>query len=119
VRACFAHAIMHPYKIQNPIPMKLYTQARLVAVSKESFKDKDSGEDIVYYVNVMKTVGGDILTANSKKDFSDNEGDEGVVGVEVSIKQAKNEYEFAQLKFALRSFDVDATINVEETVDIA
>jgi len=96
--------------------MELYTQGRLVAVSRESFKDKETGDEIVYFINVLKTESGDILTANSKADFSDCEGKEGVAGVEVSVKQVKNAGDLAQLKFNLRRFNVGETINVEEEI---
>lgn len=113
MRACFARARMQIHK-PNKKTMKLYTQGRLVAVSRESFKDKENGDEIVYFVNVVKTHDGDILNCNSKADFTEYEGDEGLIGVEVSIKQPKNDYDFAQLKFNLREFVKDETLPVIE-----
>jgi len=97
--------------------MKLYTQARLVAVSREEFKDKESGDPVVYFVNVMKTDDGDIINANSKADFTACEGEEGVAGLAVSITQPKREGEYAVVKYNLRSFDLDSKIDLEETID--
>jgi len=100
---------------KQPI-MKLYTECKLVAVSRESFKDKETGDEIVYFVNVIKAEDG-ILNANSKADFTACEGETGVAGFEVSIKHAKREGEYSELKYNLRSFDVGSSINLEDEIN--
>lgn len=87
-----------------------------MAVSRESFKDKETGDEIVYFVNVIKAEDG-IINANSKADFTACEGENGVAGFEVTVKQAKREGEYAELKYNLRSFDVGSVIDLEETID--
>jgi hypothetical protein len=93
--------------------MKLYSDAKLVAVSREEFKDKETGEAIVYFVNVLKA-DGSILNANSKTDYSECEGKSGVAAIEVSVKQAKDGG-FATLKFNLKDFFVGNEIGELES----
>jgi len=56
--------------------MNIYTEGRLLAVSKEGFTSNE-GEKVEYFVNVVKAPGG-IQTFNSKSDFSAKEGQDAI-----------------------------------------
>jgi len=57
--------------------MIVYTEGRILAVSKESFTDAEN-QKVEYCVNVIKTQQG-IMTFNSKKDFSEFENTDSVI----------------------------------------
>lgn len=90
--------------------MKMYIEATIVAVSKESFKD-NAGDVVEYFVNFVKNTDGQTIQANSKADFTSCEGKTGVAGIETSLG-----YEGKNLKYSLREFLVDSTLGLPEEV---
>jgi len=96
--------------------MRSYIQGKIVAVTTEGFKDKESGEPIVYFTNVIKSSDGDLVTANSKKDFTEFEGQTGVCAIETSIKYNKDSGAFPSLKFSLREFSPGEELDTGESV---
>jgi len=67
--------------------MITYTEGKVLAVSKESFDDRE-GAKVEYCVNVIKTADG-IMTFNSKRDFSEHEGKEGIIALRLSEDSEK------------------------------
>lgn len=60
--------------------MKLYAQAKFLASDKQSFTS-DQGEYVEYHVNAIRGEGG-IMELNSKADFKECEGKDGVAEIE-------------------------------------
>lgn len=88
--------------------MNIYTEGRLLAVSKESFDDKD-GLKVEYCVNVVKTAGG-IMTFNSKSDFSAKEGQDGILVLRLSEDSEKKN----RFKVSLVEVRNGETLNLPE-----
>lgn len=58
--------------------MLLYTNAKLVAVEAGGpFNDKD-GNPIVYFINSLRIEGTGIVELNSKSDYAEMEGEQGI-----------------------------------------
>lgn len=55
----------------------LYANIKILSSEKQEFKN-DEGKDVQYFVNVIKTDDGDVLTINSGKDYSENDGETGM-----------------------------------------
>lgn len=63
--------------------MKLYTNAKILAVETNNFSD-EQGRTIEFYTNFIKDEEGAVLKINSgKEDFSKYEGKTGVLGIEI------------------------------------
>jgi len=67
--------------------MIIYTEGKVLAVSKEGFTDSEN-QKVEYFVNVIKTADG-IMTFNSKRDFSEYEGKEGIIALRLSEDSEK------------------------------
>jgi len=91
--------------------MEVYVEARLKDVSREGFPNKDTGEDVEYYVNTLKTARGAKLEVNSKDGmFAEYEGMEGVATIEIRPRE-KGGY-----KLSLRKFSPATTLELPEEV---
>lgn len=62
--------------------MKLYANARIVASGKKEFNDKE-GNPVVYYENIIKDKEGFMATVNSQADYSEHEGKNGIVELQL------------------------------------
>jgi len=79
--------------------MKLFTNAVLKIVEKEQFAG-ENGETIEFFKNYLKNPDGEMIVANSKNDFSAQEGEKGVATLLV------REREKGGFKVSLDSFQV-------------
>lgn len=60
--------------------MYLFLNAVIKMVeSPEPFKDQETGQMVQYYVNTIKTPEGEVLVCNSKDNYTEFEGESGVV----------------------------------------
>jgi len=88
--------------------MKVYTEARLLAVEHNSFKDNE-GKTVEFYVNFLKDEDG-VIKVNSSKDFSIQEGETGVARIFVR-EGADN-----RVKLSLKEFSTGETLDIPESV---
>jgi len=87
--------------------MDAYANARLFAVERNSFKDKE-GQEVVYFVNYVKdTEGRSMQEMNSKADFSAVEGKVGIA--RIRIRNVDN-----GIKLSLAGFIPDETFEIPE-----
>jgi len=98
--------------------MRVFAQVKLLSSEKESFTS-DQGEYVEYHENILKGENGTI-TLNSKADFSENEGNEGVAEIEASelspVSDQGGKVVKRGYKFTLKSFTVGAKIEAGEGV---
>lgn len=87
--------------------MRVYAQVKFLASDKQSFTS-DAGEYVEYHVNAIRGDGG-IMELNSKADFGDCEGKEGVV--EIEAKESDNGKGF---KMTLKKFTEGEVLEVPE-----
>jgi len=76
--------------------MRVYAEVKFLASSKLSFTSKE-GEYVEYYENAVKGDSG-IITLNSKADYSECEGKEGVAEIEAAELETKG------FKLTLKAF---------------
>lgn len=88
--------------------MIVYTEGVVIAVSKESFDDRE-GAKVEYCVNVIKT-GAGIETFNSKRDFSEFEGKEGVIALRLTEDSEKKN----RFKVSVQDVRLGETMNLPE-----
>jgi len=88
--------------------MIVYTEGKVLAVSKEGFDDRE-GVRVEYCVNVIKTAEG-IMTFNSKRDFSEYEGKEGIIALRLSEDSEKKN----RFKVSVVEVRVGETLNMPE-----
>lgn len=89
--------------------MIMYIEGKILAVSKESFTDRED-QKVEYCVNVVKTSEG-IMTFNSKKDFSEFEGREGIVLLRLSEDAEKKN----RFKVSIVDFRDNETLDLPES----
>lgn len=87
--------------------MRVFAPVKFLASDKNSFTS-DSGEYVEYYVNALRGEGG-IIELNSKADYGDCEGKEGVA--EIEAKENDNGKGF---KLTLKRFVEGETIELPE-----
>jgi len=91
--------------------MKLYTKAKIVAVEKNSFPDKENpGRTIEFYTNSLRNSDGEVLAVNSRDSYLEHEGVFGVAAIEITPRSQGGGY-----KLSLREF-TPATEQPEETI---
>jgi len=64
--------------------MRVYAEVKFLASTKESFTSKD-GEYVEFFKNDVRTDSG-VLTFNSKADYTECEGKDGVAEIEATEK---------------------------------
>jgi len=89
--------------------MRLYAEVKFLASDKQSFTSNE-GEYVEYYVNAIRGEGG-IMELNSKADFGECEGKNGVV--EIEAKENDNGKGF---KMTLKKFTEGESLEVPEEV---
>lgn len=90
--------------------MKLYIEAKLVAVGKEVSMDKVTGQPIEWYTNLLKSSEGGILEVNSGISFEACEGETGVCAIEVRKREG------AGYKLSLKEFSTGESLDLP-TID--
>jgi len=90
--------------------MQIYAEGKLLAVSKEGFTDNE-GVKVEYCTNVVKTSDG-IMTFNSKRDFSEYEGKEGIITLRLSEDAEKKN----RFKVSVVEIRVNETLGMPEAV---
>jgi len=89
--------------------MIVYLEGRLLAVSKEGFIDSEN-QKVEYCINVIKSSQG-LMTVNSKKDFSEYEGQEAIMALRLSDDAEKKN----RFKVALVEIRKGETLNMPES----
>lgn len=70
--------------------MKLYTNARLIAVEENNFAEKESGKNIQFFTCFLKDESGAVVKINSgKENYDQYEGDTGVAEIQLSERDGK------------------------------
>jgi len=87
--------------------MRVFAQVKFLASDKQSFTS-DSGEYVEYHVNALRGDGG-IIELNSKADFGECEGKEGVA--EIEAKENENGKGF---KMTLKRFTEGEILDTPE-----
>jgi len=87
--------------------MLVFAEVKFVASDKNSFTSND-GEYVEYHVNVLRGDGG-VIELNSKADFSECEGKEGVAEIWAETKDKG-------FKLTLRRFVAGESIDFPEPV---
>jgi len=87
--------------------MRVYAEVKFLAASKQSFTSKE-GEYVVYYENTLKGKQG-VVTLNSKADYTECEGKEGIAEIEAGEQEGGKGY-----KLTLKAFTVGETLDMEE-----
>jgi len=88
--------------------MKLYANIRLLSAEDKSFTNRETGEKVQYYVNIVKDVEeGGAFTLNSKTDYSALEGRTGI-GEFIAYEQQNG------VKLSLRNFTPDTSFEIPE-----
>jgi len=82
--------------------MKLFTNATLKIVEAESFAG-ENGETVQFFKNYLKNPEGEMLVANSKRDFSSVEGEKGVATLLVRERE-KGGFKVSLDEFAVGDF---------------
>lgn len=77
--------------------MRVYAQVKFLASDKQSFTS-DSGEYVEYHVNALRGDGG-IIELNSKADFGECEGKEGVAEIEAKEADSGKGFKLTLKKF--------------------
>lgn len=83
--------------------MKLYANARIIASGKKEFTDKE-GHPVTYHENIVKDTEGSVATINSQADYSDCEGKDGII--QVQLKESG--------KVTLRGFSTGESFKLPE-----
>lgn len=87
--------------------MRVFAEVKFLASSKMSFTSKE-GEYVEYYENTLKGDGG-VVTLNSKANYEECEGKEGVAEIEATEKEDGKGY-----KLTLKKFVEGETIEMPE-----
>lgn len=87
--------------------MRVYAEVKFLASDRQSFTS-DEGENVEYHVNALRGEGG-IIQLNSKADFSECEGKEGVA--EIEAKENENGKGF---KLTLKRFTAEESLELPE-----
>lgn len=93
--------------INNKTYMRVYAPVKFLASDKQSFTS-DTGEYVEYFVNALRGEGG-IIEINSKADYRECEGKEGVA--EIEAKESDGAKGF---KLTLKKFVEGASIELPE-----
>jgi len=81
--ACAKIQIRHLVSFKNNLfPMRVFAQVKFLASSKNSFTSRE-GEYVEYSENVLKGDNG-LITLNSKANYEECEGKEGVAEIEAT-----------------------------------
>jgi len=68
--------------------MKLYANATLRIVEKNSFADENN-QTVEFFTNFLKNEDGEVIEVNSKEDYSEHEGKFGVAAIRVRKQDTK------------------------------
>jgi len=85
--------------------MRVYAPVKFLASDKQSFTS-DQGEYVEYFVNALRGEGG-IIELNSKADYRECEGKEGIAEIEASGDDKR-------FKLTLKRFYEGASIELPE-----
>jgi len=89
--------------------MRLYTNAKIVAVETNSAPDKERpGETIEWFTNYLKNSEGGMLKVNSSTSFEEFEGQSGGCSIEVTERQGGG------YKLSLKKFSTTDTFDEPE-----
>lgn len=87
--------------------MRTYAEVKFLASDKNSFTS-DAGEYVEYFVNALRGEGG-IIELNSKADYSECEGKEGIAEIEAQENQGSKGF-----KLTLKGFTAGETLDLPE-----
>lgn len=87
--------------------MRVYAPVKFLASDKNSFTS-DTGELVEYHVNALRGEGG-IIELNSKADYSECEGKEGIAEIEAAGRDDGKGF-----KLTLKKFFEGASIELPE-----
>jgi len=91
--------------------MRVYAEVKFLAAVKQSFTSKE-GEYVEYFENSLKGKAG-VITLNSKADYTECEGKEGIAEIEAAEMDGGKGY-----KLTLKAFVVGETLDMDEEDEI-
>jgi len=91
--------------------MRVYAEVKMLDSTKQSFEASD-GQTVEYHENTMTGDGG-VITLNSKADFTECVGMEGVAEIEARKQEGEKGY-----KLTLKKFTKGGIVDKEEGADI-
>jgi len=87
--------------------MRVFAEVKFLASDKQSFVS-DTGENVEYFVNAIRGAGG-IMELNSKADYTECEGKDGIVEIEAKENDGGKGF-----KLTLKSFTAGKISKEEE-----
>jgi len=84
----------------------IYAEGKILECTKQSFTD-DGGSYVEYFENDIRVLGGELISVNSKVDFTECVGREGILGFALTPKERA-------FKLTLREFRPGESFNLEE-----